>query len=266
MIEQPTIAPLEPEKIAGTHGDYFDGIFQVPPVVCGLPLKPLSITRYRLMAWRGVAFAAEEERTATAGDLLMGVLICSMTVKDFKAFAASPGFQSQVQKWGRNQGFFEPKPIEWTLNPRIFFCAPINWAYRKLFPDQYDMGDLEYLTGEMKRFQDYIKAGSKAPEFWDESQDCKVSAAHWSQSIEVVLRGNLGWTQEEIDEEPLGKALQDYFKYMENQGLVRLMSAEEARDLSTPLTAEEAAEANAQAIRTLAIMHGEIQPEAANGK
>ncbi len=268
MLEQPNIAPLEPEKVLhGEHGDYFEGIFQVPPVVCGLPLKPLSITRYRLMAWRGVAFAAEEERVATAGDLLMGVLICSMTVEDFKKFATHPNFRNAVQQWGRSVGFFEPRFIEWTLKPKILFCAPLNWLHRKLFPTEYDIQDLAYLTGEMQKFQDYIKAGSKAPEYWDESPDSKASAAHWSQSIEVVLRGELGWTQEEIDEEPLGKALQDYFKYMENQGLVRLMSAGEAREISTPLTKEEADEANESARKALAAIraaHGETQ-EVDNG-
>ena len=116
----------------------------------------------------------------------------------------------------------------------------------------------------MQKFQDYIKAGSKAPEFWDESPDSKASAAHWSQSIEVVLRGNLGWTQHEIDEKPLGKALQDYFKFMENSGLVRLMSAEEARELATPLTKEEADEANESARRALAVIRAH-QAEVANG-
>lgn len=255
MTEKPNIAPLEPEKIAnGEHGDYFDGIFQVPPVVCGLTLKPLSITRYRLMAWRGVAFAADEEREATAGDLLMGVLICSMSVADFKTFAAHPKFKDHVQKWGRKIGFFPPKMFKWPF---------IGKRLEKFLGDAFAEADFKYLHEQMEVFQKYIMAGSKAPEFWDESPDSKASAAHWSQSIEVVLRGNIGWSQEEIDEEPLSKALQDYFKFMENQGLVRLMSAEESREIATPLTPEQAAEANESARRALEII--QKSREAANG-
>ena len=52
------------------------------------------------------------------------------------------------------------------------------------------------------------------------------SHTHWSESVEVVLRGQLGWTKDEIEEEPLTKALADYFKHMENQGNVRLMPHE----------------------------------------
>ncbi len=273
MSEPNNIAPLEPEKISGEHSEYFGQLFQTPPTLCGLQLKPLSISRYLLMAWRGVAFAAKEERVATAGDLLMGVLICSMTVQDFKAFAAHPKCQKEILKWGRRQGHFQPHffELDWNWKPRLFdffgFIAPLNWCYQKLWPELYAANDANYLIGEIQKFQDYIQSGSKAPEFWDERPDSKASAAHWSQSIEVVLRGNLNWTESEIDEKPLGQALQDYFKFMENQGLVRLMSAEEARDLATPLTKEEADEANESARKALAAIRasrGE-QVEVANG-
>jgi hypothetical protein len=227
------------------HADYFTQIFQVPPLVCGRQLKPLSIGRYRMMSRFAVAFAADEERLATAGDLLMGVLICSMAVPEFMVFASQPNFKREVEKWGRRFGFFEPRFFEWTFNPRIFFTSMFNWCYRKLWPKHYDEQDLTYLLCEIKKFHDYIKEGSPLPPYWDESPDSQVSAAHWSQSIEVVLRGNLVWTEQEIDEKPLGKALWDYYKFMENQGLVRLMTADEVAENQTPLTEAEVAESQA---------------------
>ena len=228
--------------------DYFDQIFQVPPVICGRQLKVMSVGRYRLMSRFKVAFVDDHERAATAGDLLMAVLICSMRVDEFMAFASQPDFAGQVQKWGRQAGFFEPMVFSWP-----FIGEPL----KKFVGPRFAAVDLQYLTGEIKRFQDYIIAGSRAPEYWDESPDSRASSAHWSQSIEVVLRGNLGWTMDEINEEPLGKALWDYFKFMENQGAVRLMSAEEAQANNTPLTEAEAAEAKATAEKALAFLRGE---------
>ena len=44
--------------------------------------------------------------------------------------------------------------------------------------------------------------------------------------LSADLRGQLGWTKNEIEEEPLTKALADYFKHMENEGHVRLIPHE----------------------------------------
>lgn len=252
MTNEPKIAPLEPDKIAGEHGDYFAGILPLTPTVCGRVLKPLSIGHYRMMALMNVAFAADEEREALPGDLLMGVLICSMSVDDFMALVAQPDFVDQVKKWGRKIGFFPPKMFGWRIMGR--------WL-EKLCGEVFAEADFKFIAEQSAVFQKYIKDGSTAPEYWDESPDSKASAAHWSQSIEVVLRGNLNWSEQEVKESPLSKALWDYFKYMENQGLVRLMSKAEARELATPLTPEQAAAANESAQRALAAMRGEAVPE-----
>jgi hypothetical protein len=228
--------------------DYFDQIFQVPPVICGRQLKVLSVGRYRLMSRFKVAFVDDQERAATAGDLLMAVLICSMRVDEFMAFASQPDFSAQVQKWGRKAGFFEPKMFSWPC---------LGQRLKKFLGSRVAEVDLKYLTTEIQRFQEYIIAGSRAPEYWDESPEAHASSAHWSQSIEVVLRGNIGWTMAEINEEPLGKALWDYFKFMENQGTVLLMSPEEVQANATPLSEADAAEAKAAAEKALAFLRGE---------
>ncbi len=243
----PEVKPLH-------HADYFSQIFQVPPFICGRQLKTLSIGRYRMMSRFKVAFAADDVRPATAGDLLMGVLICSMEIKEFSDFASHPSFRRKVEQWGRQFGFFEPVLFERTLNPRFFFGSMFHWMFKKLWPAEYDRQDIEYLTQETQKFQDYIKEGSTAPDYWDESPDSRASAAHWSQSIEVVLCGNLNWTAEMINEEPLGKALWDYFKFMENQGLVRLMSKDEAAEVNKTLTPEENAQADTAAAEMIAAL------------
>ena len=67
------------------------------------------------------------------------------------------------------------------------------------------------------------------------------SVGHWSQGLEVVLRGELNWTGEEINEEPLSKAFADYFRWAENQGAVRLISPEEIESGKANAAAIEAA-------------------------
>jgi hypothetical protein len=117
------------------------------------------------------------------------VLICSMKPADFLTLIESPSYQQDCQDWGKQIGLFD-------------------------------------LNEKAKLFQDYIEAHSAVPRYWEEDAG-GASGAHWSQSLEVCLRSNLGWTSAEIDSEPLSKAFADYFKYAESQGSIRLMSQDE---------------------------------------
>ena len=233
---------------APLHAKYFEDIIPEAPRICGLQLKPLSIGRYRLMARFKVAFVSETETTATAGDLLMGVLICSMECEAFKRFAADKRFKKTLQKWGRRYGFFPPR----------YFDVPIigSWL-KKRIGDAIDQADAAYLSKQVEAFQKYIKDGSATPDYYDESEAGRVSGAHWSQSIESVLRGEQGWTRQEIDEEPLNKAMWDYFKHMENQGMVSLMTAQEKADLEAqPEFTQADAETLAKAMAGMGVARG----------
>ena len=86
-----------------TGWDYFAQILPATPVVCGLQLKPLSIGRYRRMRRMNVAFVAdnpqEVENTSLVGDLLKGVLICSMSCSEFDEFISQKDSEKQIKKW-----------------------------------------------------------------------------------------------------------------------------------------------------------------------
>ena len=207
-----------------------------------------------MLAHCKVAFVAESEREATPGDLLVGVMICSIGTEKFEKVVSHADFKKSLNKWGQRIGFFEPRCYKWPL---------IGAMLKKILEPHFAESDFKYLNEQMEAFQKYIVEGSRAPEFWDESPDSKISASHWSHSVEVILRGALGWSDEEINTKPLSKALWDYFKHCENIGLVRLISAEEAKMLSTPLTPEQAKEAQEQAEKTLAYMRQ--QQAQANG-
>jgi hypothetical protein len=203
------------------HADYFNQLFQAPSVVCGRQLLPLSVGRYRLLKRFNVAFVADDERKANAGDLLIAVVICSMKVEHFIQFASSKTFRKQLGTWSRRFGFLEPTRLSpWRL---------VRWFIRRCGGDP-DLDDLAYLTGQISIFQRYIMENSQVPHYWDEVESDRTSGAHWSQSIEATLRGEMGWTAAEINEEPLGKAIWDYFKHMENKGFVRLMTPDEIQE------------------------------------
>lgn len=228
----------DPPEIKPMHWDYFSCVLPDPPVVCGRQLLPLSIGRYRLMHRFRVAFVADESATATARDLFIGVLICSLRCEEFQSFAASPRFKGEIARWGRRCGFFRP----WRY--RLPLLGP--WLAKR-YGHIIDRHHAANLLAEIEKFQAYIAEGAQPPRYWDAADGQRTSAAHWSHSIESTLREYQGWTREEINEEPLTKALWDYFKHCENHGLVRLMTADEAAALDTPDDPEKLAELTAWA-------------------
>lgn len=218
---------------------YFTDIIPEPFCILGLRLKPLSLGRYRLMKRFSIAYVADEAAQASFGDLILGVLICSMTCDDFKTFANSKQFESQIKKWSQEINARPPRLLRWASsgNPlkKHFGTIISNSFYGRWWRKNFSFDVLEKIA----LFKRYISEGSVAPQVWDETTDNRVGASHWSQCVEVVLRGELGWSQREIDEEPLNKALWDYYKHLENQGLCRILSAEEAAELARELTPAE---------------------------
>jgi hypothetical protein len=188
------------------HQDYFARVIPEPFQILGIRLLPLSLGRYRLLKRFEIAFVSDTEGAAEVGDLLAGILICSMRCDEFLAWAESPRFSKDIRRWSRR------------LLPAAGLCSvPFfgkRWRQRHSFN----------VVEKMQLFQRYIAEGSKVPDYFDESGHQLRSGAHWSQAIEVTLRSEVGWTDEEINEQPLTKALSDYFKFAENQGLVRLMT------------------------------------------
>src|SRR5947209_6324366 len=174
---------------------YFSAAVPEPFRVLGLPLRPLSLGRYRLLHRFNCAFVSEGTSSATVGDLLIGALICSMRVDQFLIWANSSDFYRDVKAWGRRVS-----PWQWLA--RIPGLA--RWWRRHFSFDAREKIGL---------FSAYVREGSVVPKFWDESgpgSDGSGSGSAWSQSVEVALRGELNWSAEEINEEPLSKALADY--------------------------------------------------------
>lgn len=143
-------------------------------------------------------------------DLIIGVLICSMRCEEFLEFIESPDFSKQVRAWGKKV----------TSSPIIGRIPFLGKAWRR----HHGFNVIEKI-GLFKR---YVEQSSRVPAYAQESEETGgPSGAHWSQAIEVVLRGELGWTCQEINEQPLTKAMADYFKWAENKGILRLLTEDE---------------------------------------
>lgn len=107
-------------------------------------MKPLSTGHYDLLKRFNLC------SPSNAGDLLTGVLICSMEPHEFVSFVSGRGLTAKVMKWGRAIGFFEPAYFSWPI-----VGAWLKRRYGKLVQG----ADANYLSGQISEFQDYIKKG-----------------------------------------------------------------------------------------------------------
>lgn len=196
----------------------FKAAIPEPYQILGLRLLPLSLGRYRLLHRFQCAFVSEEATTAEIGDLLLGVLVCSMHCDEFVSFYQSKRFSKEVRKWSARIGATPP----WFMRGkwgRLISLSPIGKWWRK----NHSFNFVE----KMQLFKNYVTEAQAIPEYAPTHQSNDSSTAHWSTSVEIVLRSELNWTVDEINEGPLTKALSDYFKHLELQGLVKIFTPED---------------------------------------
>jgi hypothetical protein len=124
--------------------------------------------------------------------LITAVVICSRPCKDVLATLEDKWLPIKIRLWAFRLGRFDPMA-------KIVF------------------------------FNQYLRAYSSCPNVFSEdsfNDDC-VPGAPFLQHMRVLLRAEVGWTQEEINEEPLSQAYWDYFTYWEMKDKVRIIQEEE---------------------------------------
>lgn len=215
----------------------FKAAIPEPYQILGLRLLPLSVGRYRLLHRFDCAFVSEEESTATIGDLIIGVLICSMRCDEFLKFYESKGFAREIRRWA----------IRISANPPWFMRGKWGkWISLSFIGKWWRKNHSFNFVEKMQLFKNYIAEAQAVPEYAPTHSSNQRSTAHWSTSVEIVLRSELNWQLEEINEAPLTKALSDYFKHLELQGLVTIFTEEDLED----------GRANAAALEKLGGIHG----------
>jgi hypothetical protein len=169
---------------------YFEAAIPEPYRILGLKLRPFSLGHYLTLRRMGCVFVSDKEEEATVHDLVLGVLVCSMSHKQFMEFIEQGDCEKQVEEWGGK-------------------AADVN------------------LQESCRLFGEYLKTGSEVPEFWLEQDDGAQSGAHWSHMLMTTLRSSLGYSRAEALDSPLSQSLLDFYKHAENLGIVRLMTEAE---------------------------------------
>ena len=195
----------------------FTAALPEPQTILGLRLLPLSLGRYRLLKRFESPFVDESPREVSVQELtkelFFALLVCGLPVSEFKDYLMQPDkLQKQARRFGKVAGKFTKQ--------KGFSILPCFEQFKKY-------------CAEATAMPWHAMPKDRA----DESE----SISHWSHSMEICLRSNAGWTAQEIDEEPMAKAMTDFFKFLETQGVVRLISHEDYRKM------ESAADANAKA-------------------
>ena len=176
----------------------FQAAMPEPHVILGLRLRPLSLGRYRLLKRFDSPFVSDDVKEldlpTVTSELFFALVICGLPCREFADLETSGKLHRQLRRWGRR--------------------------VRKYIKREKYFSILE----KAEAFKRYLAEGSNVPWVIMEKQgNGEVSPTHWSHTIEVMLRSKAGWTLAEIEEEPLTKALADFFKYMESEGAVKLV-------------------------------------------
>lgn len=198
----------------------FKAAIPEPYQILGLRLLPLSLGRYRILHRLGCKFVADGEAQASIADLVLGVSICAMRCDEFFRAYETGDYFKFLKRWGKRINSRPP----WYLNGklgRILSATFIGRHWRK----NHSFNFVE----KMKLFKRYIDDAQQIPEYISKNPSQSRSTAHWSTAVEAVLRSELNWSLEEINEAPLSKAVSDYFKHLEHQGLVTIFTPEDLK-------------------------------------
>jgi hypothetical protein len=153
-----------------------------------------------------------------------------------------------VERWSRKIGAAPP----WYLRGKFRFLS--RTFIGRLWRRSHSFNFVE----KMQLFKRYIAEAQHIPQYAPTSPNQSRSTGHWSTSVENVLRSELNWTAEEISEAPLTKALSDYFKHLELQGLVTIFTE---NDLEEGRANAEAMEQIAKALNLAPGSNCEQNPE-----
>lgn len=187
---------------------YIETLVPSPVTVLGKELKPYCLGHQILMLWEQCSLASGEIGSADISDLMIGVQICSRTFDEYL-------------EWKRHGTVTKHQILGTVWETRSTWRDDcIRWR-RKFRKKKFN------LLTEFTMFRAYIAQGIKIPHVYEGNKNnSKESGAHWTQNILNAL------TEKHKDETtvmnmPLAKALADYFKGMEDNGALDLMSDED---------------------------------------
>lgn len=181
--------------------------------ILGVRLRPFSLGHYLKLRRLGNAYVSDDATPALMGDLLLGIMVCSMESHPDPTKDPFLVWFNQRPKWYQDR---------------------LPWVFGKLTPAEQEMVrwgrkcKRADVRAKAQLFADYINSQTEFPEYWCERQNPRRSGAHWSHGVLTTLVSHCGYSQLEAYNVPLSKALQDFFKWAESEGHVTLMTPEES--------------------------------------
>ena len=175
---------------------YVKALIPNPYHILGVKLLPFSLGHYFLMKRFNCGFSNESvDKYGGFEDVLLAIAICSRKYEQF---------------------------IEWINDESKFMSWSKEWGTEIL--KALKENKLNCIN-ELNRFKIYMKDSIMVPKFWNnDEEDDKTSGAHWTQNVYTILISKMGYTSEQALNIPLSQALFDYYKYLENEGVITFMA------------------------------------------
>ena len=162
-----------------------------PPRVIGLQLRPYSLGHHLTLHAYDSSFV--NGAGALFSDMILGVLICSLTWKEWEVWKRSWKLAVFLKVWGWRMGKFDVK-------------------------------------AEAEKFTAYLAEGSECPEVAVPSKGRALSAA-WESRLKLFLVKELRLTVDEAMDYPLALAWQEYCAHGEQEGTLTLLSEGDKQSL-----------------------------------
>jgi len=190
--------------------DFLQAAVPEPVQILGLEMRPFSLGHWLLLARFENGFLTGNVKL---DDVILAVLICSMTFEEACVFMAAADRDEQIRVWS------EKVKLQLKL-----------------------AGETLNVSAKAELFSTYFKEGSKIPAYQYTDTGTSAVGCPWTQVLKVTLMSELGMSETEVLNRSLRLSWWDYLSWRElnNKG-VSLADVEALQDGQTRADAFDAA-------------------------
>lgn len=182
---------------------FIEALIPTPYRILGLRLRPFSLGHLMILRRFDCAYVTGEE--TTPGDLLLGLIVCSMTYEEAIDAIHCGRLVDEVERWGK------------VVSKRRWF------GLRAAKP--FD------LMEKSRLFVEYLAAGNRCPKAFYDAKPTPPKNAPVEQILRVCLMRDLHLSESEIMNQPLALSWWDYMTLGELNDRLRLFDADQEKDL-----------------------------------
>jgi hypothetical protein len=202
--------------------NYVCASFQEPVRCMALEMMPFSLGHlFWLQRWNNPYASDDPDTKANGSDLMLATLICSRTFEGVTEFLEA----RELKHWNTAFSFLYNRLLD--ILYKVFRLgspnASVRWLRKwdKQLGKAFHKNKLDALE-EFGKFNQYRKTDLYVPYFTVEVQGDRPSGAHWSMNVYQFLKKELGYSQTEVLNMPLARALVENYKGLESCGVITL--------------------------------------------